>query len=123
MNPFIQIKQISYKGRGIVAKMAIEPNACLEEAPTVELLPGELLLIDKTTIGNYYFMPRREFANPNSHLVLGLISCCNHSNKPNAKVEWVKRDDIIFARLMTIIFVEQGEEVTIDYGDVWFTVV
>lgn len=54
-------------------------------------------------------------------LALGLVTLCNHSQPPNARVD--RNYDRDTLDLLAVAAIEPGEEVTIDYGcPLWFSV-
>lgn len=80
----------------------------------------ECAILDRTIIHDYYF---HWDGNPDGEgrgaIGLGVVSLCNHSRCPRARVS---RN---FARqtldLIAIVAIEPGAEITIDYGcDLWF---
>ena len=102
------------------ARRPIASGTLIEAAPVIVLPVSECRLLDRTIIHNYYF---HWDGDPDGEgrgaLGLGLVSLCNHSRRPRARV------DRNFARLtldlVAIAAIAAGEEVTIDYGcQLWF---
>lgn len=116
----IYIKNTADKGRGIFANQDIEPNSCIDFAPTIPFSNFED--VDKTVFRNYYFSPRPEVAVNIGVLILGYMSICNHSKTPNARIEFSNSDIGIVARLISTRNISQHSEIMIDYGNVWFEV-
>jgi len=76
--------------------------------------------LDRTIIYDYYF---HWDGDPDGEgrgaLGLGLVTLCNHSSRPPARVD---RNHVrLTLDLIAIAQIEPGEEVTIDYGcTLWF---
>ena len=119
-NHRIEIRIAPKTGRGMFARQPIASGTLIEAAPVIVLPVAECRLLDRTIIHNYYFHwdgdPEGEGRGA---LGLGLVSLCNHSRRPRARV------DRNFARLtldlVAIAAIAAGEEITIDYGcPLWF---
>jgi len=98
----------------------IPTGTVIEAAPVLVLPAADCPALDRTIIHDYYFHWDGDPEGPGrGALGLGLVTLCNHTSFPNAKVE---RN---FARhtldLIAIRPIEPGDEVTIDYGcPLWF---
>jgi SET domain-containing protein len=111
------------KGRGVFARTNIPQGALIEEAPVVVIPAGEVQHLDKTILGDYYFLWGPE--ETEAALFLGLCSLCNHSFQPNAVFLLnLERRTIAFFALREIC---SGDEITANYnGDpsspkaIWF---
>ena len=119
-NDCVEIRTGPQRGRGLFARQPIASGTLIEAAPVIMLPMAECRLLDRTIIHNYYF---HWDGDPDGEgrgaLGLGLVSLCNHSRRPRARV------DRNFARLtldlVAIAAIAAGEEVTIDYGcQLWF---
>ena len=92
----------------------------IEAAPVLVLPAADCPALDRTIIHDYYFhWDGDPEGTGRGALGLGLVTLCNHTSLPNARVE---RN---FARhtldLIAIRPIEPGDEVTIDYGcALWF---
>lgn len=118
----LKIDRISGKGRGIIATQIIEKGMLIEAAPVCTFSPEQRKLIDKTVLFKYYFVKPSEYNSTkeyaSGHIVFGLSSFCNHSERPNAKVEWVENDDGSWAHLTAIKDIRPDEEVTLFYTNI-----
>jgi SET domain-containing protein len=116
----VEIRTDGLKGRGIFARAAIAPRTIIESAPVVLVPPEQCALLDRTILHDYYF---RWEGNPDGvgtgAVALGLVSLCNHSRRPNARV----RPNLAGATLDLIALtpIAAGDEITIDYAcTLWF---
>jgi uncharacterized protein len=116
----LEVRTSPGRGRGVFAREAIVPGTVIERAPVIILPAQECPAFDQTILYDYYFHwdgdPEGEGRGA---LGLGLVTLCNHSSQPRARV------DRNFARhtldLIAIAPIGPGEEVTIDYGcTLWF---
>ncbi len=118
----LEIKMIADKGRGAVAKQFIQEGTLMEKAPVASFPPDQRELIHETEIGPYYFVRPTEYDSQDVHakgyIVFGLSSFCNHSEEPNAKIEWCKDRVGLLARLTALQDIQVGEEVTIFYTNI-----
>ncbi len=119
-NHRVEIRSGPESGRGVFARRPIASGTLIEGAPVIVLPAAECRLLDRTIIHNYYF---HWDGDPDGEgrgaLGLGLVSLCNHSRRPCARV------DRNFARLtldlVAIAAIAAGAEITIDYGcELWF---
>ena len=119
-NHRIEIRTSPTRGRGVFARTAIAPGTVIEAAPVLVLSAADCPSLDRTIIHDYYFhWDGDPEGTGRGALGLGLVTLCNHTSLPNARVE---RN---FARhtldLIAIRPIEPGDEVTIDYGcALWF---
>jgi len=119
----IAIGETTGKGRGVFAWTHIAAGTQIEEAPVVAVPATQVEDLDRTVLGDYYFLWGAD--GKEAAILLGTCSLCNHSYRPNA----------VFVRnfeLMTITFfalhdIAPGEEITANYnGDpdsqspIWF---
>jgi SET domain-containing protein len=116
----VEIRTSAGRGRGVFALQAIAPGTVIEAAPVIVLPAEECPALDQTVIYNYYFhWDGDPDGDGRGALALGLLSLCNHSSRPRARV---RRN---YARLTLDLIaaspIVPGEEVTIDYGcALWF---
>ena len=122
----IQVGESPGKGRGVFALRKISSGEIIEEAPVVIVPHAQMVHLDATTLGDYYFLwePKGD-AERDAALLLGLGSICNHSYEPNARFE--RRPLQLTIAFIALREIAPGEEVTINYnGDptdrepVWF---
>jgi len=123
-NDRLEIRADPQKGRGVFAREPIAAGALIEAAPVIVVPAGQCALIDKTVLHDYYFHwdgdPEAGLESDGRGAVaLGLVSLCNHSRRPRARVRRnYARETLDLVALMPIA---AGEEVTIDYNcPLWF---
>lgn len=119
-NHLVEVRTSPGCGRGIFACETIAPGTLIEAAPVIILPAADCPALDRTVIYEYYF---HWDGDPDGEgrgaLGLGLLTLCNHSSCPCARV------DRNYARLTLDLVatapIARGEEVTIDYGcTLWF---
>jgi SET domain-containing protein len=119
-NGRVEIRTSLGRGRGVFAREPIAAGTLIEAAPVIVLPAADCPALDRTIIYDYYF---HWDGDPDGEgrgaLGLGLVTLCNHSSRPLARV------DRNYARLTLDLVatakIEPGEEVTIDYGcALWF---
>jgi SET domain-containing protein len=119
-NHRVEIRTSRGRGRGVFAREAIAPGTVIEAAPVIILPAADCPALDQTILYNYYFHWDGDPDGEGRGAVgLGLVTLCNHSSRPRARV------DRNYARqtldLIAIGPIRPGEEVTIDYGcTLWF---
>jgi uncharacterized protein len=119
-NRLIEVRTSSGRGRGVFACAAIAPGTIIEAAPVIVLPAADCPALDGTVIYEYYF---HWDGDPDGvgrgALGLGLLTLCNHSTRPCARVDRNYAD--LTLDLVAIAPIEPGQEVTIDYGcTLWF---
>ena len=119
-NHRIEVGTSPGRGRGIFAREAIAPGTLIEAAPIIVLPASDCAALDSTIIYDYYFHWDGDPDGVGRGAIgLGLVTLCNHSTRPLARV------DRNYARqtldLIAIAEIRPGQEVTIDYGcALWF---
>ncbi|MGH7032039.1 MAG: SET domain-containing protein [Stellaceae bacterium] len=116
----IEIRTIDQRGRAIFARQAIAAGAVIEAAPVVIVPASQCAVLDRTILHDYYF---HWDGDPDGEgrgaLGLGLVSLCNHSSRPRARVSRNFSQHTL--DLIAIAEIEPGAEITINYGcDLWF---
>ncbi|MBV8936165.1 MAG: SET domain-containing protein-lysine N-methyltransferase [Alphaproteobacteria bacterium] len=120
-NHRIEVGASPGRGRGIFAREAIAPGTLIEAAPVIVLPAADCPSVDSTIIYDYYFHWDGDPDGAGRGAIgLGLVTLCNHSSRPLARV------DRNYARqtldLIAIAEIGPGQEVTIDYGcTLWFS--
>ncbi len=126
----LYIKLVPGKGNGVFCQRGLEHGEIIETAPALVITPPDLAHIDQSFLYNYYFSAK---ALPDHALVplgitdkdqagllaLGLLSLCNHSDKPNAAVEKQYERGRALCVLRALRGIEADEEITISYGPAW----
>jgi len=116
----VEIRSSPGRGRGVFAREAIAKGALIEAAPVIILPAVDFPALDRTVIYDYYF---RWDGDPGGEgrgaLGLGVLTLCNHSSRPCARVE--RNYARLTLDLIAITPIGRGEEITIDYNcDLWF---
>ncbi len=116
----LEIRRDPLKGRGVFACAPIPARTVIEGAPVVIVPEEQRPLIDETILHDYYFQwddgPEGEGRGV---VAFGLISFCNHSHRPNARVRRNPARDTL--DLVAVSEIAAGEEITIDYQcTLWF---
>ena len=117
----IKVQELAKKGRGIVATTMIAKETAIEVSPSVSFSAAQRDVIDKTDLQKYYFVIPSEYEkNPkvNGHIVFGLSSLCNHSDTPNAYINWVKDEMGLWAHLIALQDIQPGDEVCLYYTNI-----
>ncbi|MDY6805100.1 MAG: SET domain-containing protein-lysine N-methyltransferase [Cyanobacteriota bacterium] len=117
----IEVKLFPKKGRGIAATKLIPKETIIEVAPVGSFPAEEMALINKTEVFKYYFVIPSEYEksqNVGGHIVFGLSSLCNHSQTPNAYINWVKNEIGLWAHLIASKDIKAGEEVFLLYTNI-----
>ena len=117
----IEVKLFPKKGRGIAATKLIPKETIIEVAPVASFPAEQMPLINKTEVFKYYFVIPSEYEkseNVGGHIVFGLSSLCNHSETPNAYINWVKNEIGLWARLIASKDIQVGEEIFLLYTNI-----
>ena len=119
-NYLVAIRTGSERGRGVFARETIAAGTVIEAAPVIIVSAAECRILDRTILYNYYFHWDGDPDGEGRGAVgLGLVSLCNHSSRPRARV-----DRNLIRRTLDLIAIadtEPGDEITIDYGcELWF---
>jgi uncharacterized protein len=104
----------------VFARAAIASGSLIESAPVVIVPALECAALDRTILHDYYFhWDGDPDGDGRGAVALGLVSLCNHSRRPSARVERnYARQTIDLVALRAIM---PGEEITIDYNcPLWF---
>ncbi|MEM6265861.1 MAG: SET domain-containing protein-lysine N-methyltransferase, partial [Bacteroidota bacterium] len=113
-NEMIAIINIPKKGRGIIAKKEILKETLIEMAPSSSFPAKQWPLINETDVFKYCFVMPSEYKTKqevNGYLVFGLSSLCNHSDTPNAYIEWVRDGISLWANLIALKDIQAEEEI------------
>jgi uncharacterized protein len=116
----LEIRRDPIRGRGVFARAPIAAGTVIERAPVVIVPEAERPALDETILHDYYFQwddgPEHEGRGA---VALGLVSLCNHSVRPNARVQRNPRRRTL--DLIALKPIGEGDEITIDYGcALWF---
>ncbi|HEY1260950.1 MAG TPA: SET domain-containing protein-lysine N-methyltransferase [Stellaceae bacterium] len=116
----LEIREHPVRGRGIFALEPIGGASLIEAAPVIILPARECAMLDRTVLHDYYF---HWDGDPDGvgrgAVALGLVTLCNHSARPRARV--IRNFERRTLDLVAIDPIGAGEEVTIDYNcPLWF---
>jgi hypothetical protein len=119
-NNLLDIRNDPAKGRGVFAAAPIAKGTVVEAAPVVVVPPEQRRLLDKTILHDYYFQwDDGPEGDGRGAVALSLVSLCNHSRRPNARVWRNEERDTL--DLVALAAIAAGEEITIDYKcTLWF---
>jgi hypothetical protein len=107
----LEIKEGRY-GRGVFAARAFATGDAVEHCPTLEL-PGDEVV---GQLGDYVFGSNE--GEEEVLLLLGYGMLYNHSDEPNCV--YVQEEPRVIT-FVTIRPVKAGDELTIDYGEEWWS--
>jgi len=111
--PGLHITESDGKGRGVFTSEDLIKGDIIELCPILKIPSGQLELLDKTIIYEYYFLWDEE--GYEACLALGYGSLYNHSTHPNAQILLDYEDQMI--KFSSIQDISAGTEITIDYQD------
>lgn len=118
-NDRLEIRAIPHKGRGVFTCAPIAAGTIIEIAPVIILPAVECATFNRTVLHDYYFhWDGDRQGEGRGALALGLLTLCNHSSRPRARVE--RNHDRRTLDLIAIADIAAGEEITIEYGELWF---
>lgn len=125
-NPWIGVRHVDGKGRGVVALCDIPAGTTVERSPVLIIPDQDRARTDPTIVFTYVFMWEHGTTEQDLYegkgragIALGLSSLLNHSYAPNAV--FIRHIDALELELKTCRPVRAGEEVTIDYQmKLWF---
>lgn len=113
-NPSLYIAPSDLGGRGVFAGSPIKNGDLIEICPVIVLKEGEMEILDKTTLYDYYFLwgdDQKQCA-----MALGFGSLYNHFCPSNGDYFMDFEEQII--EVYATRNIEAGEEITINYhGD------
>ena len=109
----LEIRHDPAKGRGVFARAAIDAGALIERAPVVIVPAAQRRLLDHTILHDYYFVWDEEGGESRAAIALGLVSLCNHSRRPSARVRRNRIGETLDLSAVTPI--APGRELTLDY--------
>jgi hypothetical protein len=113
-NPALYIAPSDLGGRGVFTGVPIKKGDLIEICPVIVMKKGEIPLLDKTTLYDYYFLWGDD--QEQSAIALGYGSLYNHAAPSNA--DYGMDFDYETIEIQAIRDIEAGEEITINYhGD------
>ena len=118
-NGVVEIRHDPLKGRGVFACEAIAAGMLIEAAPVVVVPAGQRRLLDHTLLHDYYFVWDDGGGESRAAIGLGLVSLCNHSRRPSARIRRNHARETL--DLLALKPIAAGSEITIDYNcRLWF---
>jgi len=117
----VEVRHDPRKGRGVYARAYIEAGFLIEAAPVVIVPAHQRKLLDRTILHDYYFLWDHDAGIGETRIAvaLGLVSLCNHSRRPSARVRRNRARETL--DLLALTSIAAGREITIDYNcPLWF---
>ena len=110
----VDIRLSENKGRGVFAKRPISNGETIDISYSWMLLPVDIELYEKTSIGGYWF----DHPDQQDHglLPIGSAALVNHSQDYNAMLSWKQSDLGYLGLLVASRDIAENEEICIDYG-------
>jgi uncharacterized protein len=92
----------------------------IETAPVVIVPAAECAALERTILHDYYFhWDGDPDGDGRGAVALGLVTLCNHSSRPSARVS--RNHERLTLDLIAIAAIMPGDEITIDYNcPLWF---
>ena len=113
-NPALFIADSELGGRGVFTGVPIMKDDAIEICPVILMKKGEMAVLDKTTLYDYYFLWGDE--QEQCVIALGYGSLYNHFAPSNADYGMDFEGQTI--EIFAVRDIEAGEEITINYhGD------
>jgi uncharacterized protein len=115
IQPFLYLKSVRNKGRGIFTREKIAANTLIEESPVIVMSAEDRKLLDKTLLHDYIF--EWGIDKDKCCMALGFIPIYNHSYASNCEYFMDFEKEII--QVKTVRQIEKREELTINYNGDW----
>lgn len=115
IKPYLYLKDVTLKGRGVFTKEKIDKNILIEESPVIVMSGEDRMLLDKTLLHNYIF--EWGINKDKCCMALGLVPMYNHNYESNCEYFMDYEKEIIQVKTMRLI--KKGEELTINYNGNW----
>jgi len=110
----IKIIDVQGKGRGVVATQDIAKDEIIEICPIIFLSEKEIEFFEKeNTTLKFYFL--EQYAINKYCLMLGYGSLYNHSQNPNADIDYNINNIQNYVIFQAIKDIKTGEEIVFDY--------
>lgn len=107
----VAVKYITSKNRGVFATQFITKGEIIEICPLIFLKEKEAEFCKECGILKYYILDLLKNNKSVLHLGYGLLY--NHSETPNAEIEYEAQED--FIKFIAIRNIDIGKEITYDY--------
>lgn len=127
----LYLKDTGHKGRGVFCTSDIKKGEVLEVTPTIILNEADTQHVENTILANYTFkigaISKAHRARLHvkdikscSGVIMGIISYFNHSDMPNAEVEWEEHDGTLYHLVRALKNIPKNTEILTSYGGGWF---
>jgi hypothetical protein len=128
----LYLKHVGIKGRGVFCRTPIKRGEVLEVTPAVILNERATDVVDGTILMNYNFIigniskPMRLKAEVKksraaSSVIFGIMTFCNHDERPNAEILWEEKDGTLYYTLQATRAIPADTEICTTYGSSWFS--
>ncbi len=128
----LYLKHVGVKGRGVFCRTAIRKGEVLEISPAVILNEKASSAVDSTILMNYDFVigniskkmrKQTGVTKPAkaSCVIFGIMTFCNHDEKPNAEIVWEEKDGTLYYELHATRAIPANTEICTSYGNTWFS--
>ena len=112
---YLNIQEVSGKGRGVFTSERIPANIIIENSPVIVMNAGDRCYLDQTILHDYIF--EWGIDKEQCCMALGFIPIYNHSYHSNC--EYFMDFDKSSIEVKTIRVIHKGEELTINYNGDW----
>ncbi len=118
----LEVRAVPGKGRGVFARQAYAVGEVIDVAPVILLHHAEKATYERLGLDQYLFEWDDPAAPPVDGgafaLCLGVASLLNHAEPANT--DWTCVHGELAIELVATAPIAVGDELTIDYGEVWF---
>ena len=115
IKPYLYLKQMDVKGRGVFTRQKIDADVVIEESPVIVMSAEDRIHLDKTLLYDYIF---EWGVNKNQCcMALGFVPLYNHNYESNCEYFMNYDEEII--QIKTMKPIKKGEELTINYNGNW----
>lgn len=127
----LYLRDAGKKGRGVFCLTDIKAGEELEITPAIILDDEQTKTADKTMLKDYTFVVGNISARLRqrvkvrksdraSGVVMGILSFCNHDEKPNAEILWEEHEGTVYYTLRATRDIPKNTEICTTYGEDWF---
>lgn len=109
----IKIEEIAGKGRGVIATEDIKSGETIEVCPVIFISEAEASFIKNSEVLKFYCL--EETSVKKSCVMFGYGSIYNHSENPNADIEYNEKKPENYLTFKAIKDIKAGEEILFDY--------
>lgn len=120
----LEVRHVPGKGRAVFARRAYAEGELIEVAPVLLLHHVNKHSYEQLGLDQYLFEwddPATADGGCHFALCLGVASLLNHAEPPNT--DWTCDHANLVIELVATADIQPGDELTIDYGEVWFPLV